>query len=123
MSLKRVGILLGKEFWQGPKNFIFILAIILPVVLSLVLSLIFGTLFSEKPKLGIVDEASSQLVIMVKELNSVVYREYSTVSEIKQAVESGAVDMGIVPSRWFRHLCYTRRGDRAYSLRMGREPG
>ena len=96
MSLKRVGILLGKEFWQGPKGFLFIWAIVLPVVLSLVLSLIFGTLFSEKPKLGIVDEDGSQLVTMLGELESVVYKEYGTVPEIKQAVESGIVDMGVV---------------------------
>ncbi len=96
MSLKRVGILLGKEFLQGPKGFLFIWVIILPVVLSFVLSLVFGTLFSEKPRLGIVDEDSSQLVTMIGELDSVVYREYSTVPEIKQAVESGTVDIGVV---------------------------
>jgi len=88
--------LLGKEFWQGPRGFIFIWAVVLPIVLSLVLTLIFGTLFSEKPKLGIVDEGSSKLVTMSKELDSVVYKEYGTVSEIKQAVESGVVDMGLV---------------------------
>ena len=96
MSLKRVGILLGKEFWQGPKNYIFVMAVVLPIVLSLVVSLVFGTLFSEKPKLGIIDEGSSQLVTLARELPSVVTKEYGTVSEIKQAVESGAVDIGIV---------------------------
>jgi len=96
MSLKRVGILLGKDFLQGPKNYIFVMAVVLPVVISLVISLVFGTLFSEKPKLGVMDEGSSQLVTMIRELPSVVTKEYGTVSEIKQAVESGAVDMGIV---------------------------
>jgi ABC-2 type transport system permease protein len=95
MSLRRVGILLVKEFFKGPKSFI-IWAIAPPLVVSLVVSLVFGTLFSEKPKLGIVDEGSSQLVTMSRELTSVVTDEYDTVSEIKQAVESGAVDMGIV---------------------------
>ena len=95
MSLRRVGILLVKEFFKGPRNFI-IWAIAAPLVISLVVSLVFGTLFSEKPKLGIVDEGSSQLVAMSRELTSVVTREYGTVPEIKQAVESGAVDMGIV---------------------------
>jgi len=96
VSLRRVGILLGKEFWQGPRGFIFIWAVVLPIVLSLVLTLIFGTLFSEKPKLGIVDEGSSKLVTMFKEVDSVVYKEYGTVSEIKHAVENGVVDMGLV---------------------------
>ncbi len=96
MSLQRVAILLGKELWYGPKNFIFIFAIVLPVVLSLVLSLALGTLFSEKPRLGIVDEDSSQLVTMFEELDSVDYEEYATISDIKQAVESGGLDMGLV---------------------------
>ena len=95
MSLRRVGILLVKEFFRGPRNFI-IWAIAAPLIISLVVSLVFGTLFSEKPKLGIVDEGSSQLVAMSRELTSVDTREYGTVPEIKQAVESGAVDMGVV---------------------------
>ena len=96
MSLKRVRILLGKEFLRGPKNYIFIFSVVAPIVISLFFSLIFGTLFSEKPKLGVVDEGSSQLVPMTQELDSLVTKEYATVSEMKQAVESGAVDIGIV---------------------------
>ena len=96
MSLKRVGILLGKELWQGPKNFIFVWVLVMPIIISLVVSLIFGTLFDEKPKLGVVDEGSSQLVAMTRQLTSVVTKEYDSISEIKQAVESGAVDIGMV---------------------------
>ena len=96
MSLKRVAVLLGKEFLQGPKNYIFVFAIVAPVIISLVFSLVFGTLFTDKPKLGIVDEGNSQLVTMSQELDSVITKEYSTVSGMKQAVQSGAVDMGIV---------------------------
>ncbi len=96
MSLKRVGILLGKELWQGPKNFIFVWALVMPIIISLVVSLIFGTLFSEKPKLGVVDEGGSQLVAMAEQLPSVITKEYGSVPEIKQAVEGGAVDVGMV---------------------------
>jgi len=96
MSLKRVGILLGKELWQGPKNFIFVWALVMPIIISLVVSLIFGTLFNEKPKLGVVDEGGSQLVAMAEQLPSVITKEYNNVSEIKQAVENGAVDVGMV---------------------------
>ena len=96
MNLKRVGILLGKELWQGPKNFIFVWALVMPIVISLAFSLVFDTLFTEKPKLGVVYEGSSQLVTMVEQLTSVITKEYGNVSEIKQAVESGAVDVGMV---------------------------
>ncbi len=96
MSLRNVGVLLGKELVQGPKGFIFIWALVLPVVLSFVLSLIFGTLFSETPELGIIDEGNSEITAMLGESDSVIYKEYDTLSELKQAVENGVVDMGIV---------------------------
>jgi len=96
MSLKRIGTLLGKEFIHGPKGYIFIMSIVMPLVISLLLSLLLGTLFTGMPKLGIVDEDSSQLVVIAKQLTSVTTKEYGTVSKIKQAVESGAVDVGIV---------------------------
>jgi ABC-2 type transport system permease protein len=96
MSLRRVSVLLGNEFIHGPKNLIFIMAIGAPILISLVLSLVFGTLFTEKPKLGIMDEGQSQLVTMIQELDSVITREYGSVSALKQATESGAVDMAIV---------------------------
>lgn len=96
MTLRRVGILLGKELVQGPKNFIFIWAVVAPIVISLIFSLVFGTLLTDKPKLGMVTEGSSQLITKIRELDSVDSKEYSSVSEIKQAVGSGAVDVGIV---------------------------
>jgi len=96
ISLKHVGILLGKEIWYGPKNFMFIWALVMPVLISLVVSLIFGTLFTGKPKLGVMDEGSSQLVTMTEQLTSITTKEYDSVAEVRQAVERGAVDMGIV---------------------------
>ena len=96
MSLKRVGILLGKEFLYGSKNYIFIFAIVAPIVISLMVTLIFGTFFTEKPKLGIVDNGSSQLVAMIQEHDSLITKEYGNISDITRAVETGAVDVGIV---------------------------
>ena len=96
MSLRCMGILLGKELWQGPKNFIFVWALVMPIIIWLAVSLIFGTLFDEKPKLGVVAEGDSQLVAMAEQLPSVITKEYGSVTEIKQAVEDGAVDVGIV---------------------------
>ena len=96
MNIKRVGVLLTKDLIQGPKSFIFILVVVAPVVMSLAVSLVFGTLFSETPKLGIVDEGNSQVVTKTKKLTSVVVSEYDTVGEMRGAVESGALDMGVV---------------------------
>jgi len=96
MSLRRVGILLSKEFRYGSKSFIFIIAIGMPLVLSLVLSLVFGNLFSEKPKLGVSDEGDSRITSLIMESDSIVGREYDSPEKLRKAVEDGALDMGIV---------------------------
>ncbi len=96
MSVRRVATLLRRELLQGPKSFILLWSVVLPVVMSLVLSLVFGTLFNDKPKLGIADEDSSGLVTLVQDSPSVITREYGSVSDLEQAVKTGAVDFGIV---------------------------
>jgi ABC-2 type transport system permease protein len=96
MSVRRVAILLRRELLQGPKSFIFLWSVVLPIVMSLVLSLVFGTLFNDKPRLGITDEDTSELVQMAKDSPSVVTREYGSVADLKQAVKTGAVDFGII---------------------------
>ncbi|MBN2098544.1 MAG: ABC transporter permease [Dehalococcoidia bacterium] len=96
MSVRRVGILLRRELFLGPKSFIFLWSVLLPIVLSLVLSLVFGTLFSDKPRLGITDQGDSKLVEMVQDSPSVTAREYGSVGDLEQAVRAGAVDFGIV---------------------------
>lgn len=96
MSIKRVGILFYREIVQGPRNFIFIWAIVAPVVVSLVVSLVFGSLFFEKPDLGIVDQGESQLVTMAIKLESVNVSEYDTVEGMLAAIQNGSLDMGVV---------------------------
>jgi len=96
MNIKRVWILLAKDLIQGPKNFIFIFVVVVPVVMSLAVSLVFGSLFSETPKLGIVDEGNSQVVTKTMELDSVIASRYDTLDKMRKAVESGNLDMGVV---------------------------
>ena len=96
MSLRRVGVLLDKEFRHGSKSFIFIIAIVMPLVLSLVLSLVFGSIFSEKPRLGVSDEGNSRITSLVIESDSLIGQEYDSPDQLRKAVEDGAVDMGIV---------------------------
>jgi ABC-2 type transport system permease protein len=111
MSIRRVGVLLGKELIWGPKNFLFVFALIVPVAVSLLVSLIFGTLFSQKPKLGIAAEGGSQIVALAGEVDSLVVREFVSAAELKSAVASGAVDMGISLPPGFDGL--VSRGERA----------
>jgi ABC-2 type transport system permease protein len=96
MSLRRVGILLRKELIRGPGNFLFIFAIIVPLVLSLVISLLFGTLFAGKPRLGFSDNGNSQLVVLAKEIESFIVKEYDSADALQEAAEIGAVDIGIM---------------------------
>lgn len=96
MSLRRITVLVGKELFQGPKNFIFVFVIVAPVAISLVVSLMFGTLFAEQPRLGIVDEGSSQLTTSARDTSAIAVREYRSIADLRQAIESGSEDMGIV---------------------------
>jgi ABC-2 type transport system permease protein len=96
VSFRRVGVLLSKEFLYGSRSYMFIFSIVGPIVISLVISLIFGTLFSETPKLGIIDEDGSRMVSLLQETDSVDSREYVSVSEMMHDVENGIIDMGIV---------------------------
>ena len=96
MNLKMTGILLGKELVSGPKNHIFIMAVVIPVVLSLVVTLVFGNLFSEKPELGIFDQGNSALTHSAGETGVISVRLFSTDSELRRAVETGVVHMGII---------------------------
>jgi len=96
MSAKRIGILLGMEILQGPKGYLFIMAIAAPIILSLVVSLVLGTLFNDTPRLGVVDKGDSQLIAIAGEHPSVITTEYQTDAELRQAVESGTVDIGMV---------------------------
>ncbi len=101
MSLRRVGVLLWKELTKGSRSFIFILALGVPVMISLLLALLFGTFFSDRAKLGIVDEGSSQIPARAAELEALIVREFDSESELREAVSRGAVDIGMVLPKGF----------------------
>jgi len=96
MNLKRTGILLRKEILHGNKGLFFIMAIVAPIGVSLVISLVFGTLFNETPRMGILDEGDSQVVDLAARYSSMITTEYATDTELREAVESGAVSLGFV---------------------------
>ena len=65
------------------------------------LLLLFGSLFSGKPKLGIFDQGNSQIVESLKNMESINLKEYSSEIELKDAVETGARDVGIILQKDF----------------------
>ncbi|HLA99524.1 MAG TPA: ABC transporter permease [Anaerolineales bacterium] len=96
MNPRRVGSLFWKELAHGSKTFMFIFALLVPIVVTLVVRLLLGTIFSGKPRLGITDLGESQVLALAREIDSLVTRQFSSDSELRLAVESGAVDMGLV---------------------------
>ncbi len=96
MSIRRIGVLLSKELIYNLKNYAFIFAIAGPLIFTLFVNLVFGSIFSGKPKLGIFDQGHSQIVESLKNMESINLKEYSSEIELKDAVETGARDVGII---------------------------
>lgn len=96
MSISRIFTLVKKEFLYGSKNFIFFMAVFMPLIISLVISLLVGTLFSGKPRLGIFDQGASQLTVKMSQPDFLVTRTYTSEKQLRDDVERGALDMGLV---------------------------
>lgn len=96
MNIRRIFTLVKKEFLYGSKNFIFFMAVFTPVILSLVISLLVGTLFSGKPRLGILDQGTSQLSVKMNQPDFLVTRTYASEALLRDDVERGALDMGLI---------------------------
>lgn len=104
MSIRRIAVLLKKEFKYGSRSYFFIFAIVAPIVFTLFVNLIFGSLFAGKPKLGILDHGDSRIVDSLRNMESIDLEEYESETELKAAVESGARDVGIVLQENFDSL-------------------
>lgn len=96
MNFRRVFVLLSKEIRHTSKNFILVFAVVIPIVLTLLVTLLFGSLFSGKPKLGINDQGDSKLAAMLVDTDALLSKEYRSESDLQVAVESGAIDFGLV---------------------------
>ncbi|MFC1993706.1 ABC transporter permease [Chloroflexota bacterium] len=99
MSLKRIGVLVLKDLLHGSRSFLIIFVIIVPLLMWLISTLIFGG--TSTPRLGIVDEGDSQLPAMALNYDSIELKEYTVASDLKQAVEDGNLDGGIILSAGF----------------------
>lgn len=96
MSIRRIGVLLSKELRQGASNFFFIYAIAAPLIISLVITLVFGDLFSQTPRLGLVDEGDSELTALLEEEASIQTTVYASKAALREAVARGNEEVGLV---------------------------
>ena len=95
MSIRRIAVLLSKEFKYSTKSYFFIFAVVAPFILTLLVNLVFSSLFFGKPKLGVYTANTSQLVESLKDVDSIHFKEYASEIELKNAVASGACDVGL----------------------------
>ncbi len=101
MSLTRIWSLIHKEFSLGPRNPIFLFVILVPFVFTLVIQFAFGSLFEPRPRVGIVDESSSELTAAFEEIEGVELTMLADVDELKTLVENNDLDAGLVIAAGF----------------------
>jgi ABC-2 type transport system permease protein len=96
MKFKNIWTLVKNEVIHSPKDVILIMAIVLPVLLTLFLNLAFGNIFSQRAKLGIIDQGRSGLVSALQREPSIVLKVYATESQLKTAAARGSIDIGFI---------------------------
>ena len=96
MSARRIWTLIKADVLHGPKDAILVMSIVMPILLALFINLAFGNIFTDRAKLGIYDSDSSSVVEILKQDQSISVKTYSSEAELRQATNSGAVDMGLV---------------------------
>lgn len=94
--LSRIVALLVKDFKFESRSFMFIWALAMPLILSLTLGLLFGSIFSDKPRLGIVDTGNSQVGAAVRALDHLVVQSYPSEADLLEVMQTGGVEIGLV---------------------------
>lgn len=99
MNLRRITAMIWKDITGGAGRTFFIMAIVVPIIMTLLVDLIFGKLFVEKPTLAVIDKGNSQVVRDLKKEKSIIVKDTEDVKneeEMKEKVESGAIDGGLI---------------------------
>ncbi len=96
MNPRLVGVILGKDVVRGPKNFLFIWAVLAPLLISFVFSFAVGSFLSDEPTLGVMAEGGARLPERIEKLEGVKVKDYTSLEDLKSSVERGSLDMGVV---------------------------
>lgn len=96
MSLTRTFKVLRKDFALGPRSPFFLYAILLPGIMTLVIQVAFGSLFDPQPRMGIVDEGSSEITAAVEEMEGIELTIYEDAEVLMADVEQNDLDAGLV---------------------------
>ncbi|MDV2989648.1 MAG: ABC transporter permease [Dehalogenimonas sp.] len=96
MKINRVVTLVKNEVLHGPKDFMLALAVVFPILAALFINLAFGNIFTDRAKLGILDQGSSQIVIILEGSDALSVTAFDSEAALRSAAADGSVDMGIV---------------------------
>jgi ABC-2 type transport system permease protein len=96
MGIRKLATLVGKELLHGPRGFILVMVIAAPLLITLVINLALGNLFSGIPQLAVYSEGDTQFVNILEKYPQIEIRLYPSMDSLKDAVNRGAADMGIV---------------------------
>ena len=96
MNMRLVAVILGKDLIRGPKNFLFIWAILAPLLISMVFSFAMGGFLSDKPSLGVLVEGSARMADYLEYSEGINLKEYTSLESLQRSVERGSLDMGVV---------------------------
>jgi ABC-2 type transport system permease protein len=96
MSLGRTLKVLRKDFALGPRSPFFLYAIFLPAIMTLIFQVAFGSLFDPQPRMGIVDDGSSEITAAVVEMEGIELTMYDDEEVLKTDVENNDLDAGLI---------------------------
>jgi len=96
MNIRIALRVLMKDLRLGPRSPILLWAIIFPVVGTLLVQVVFGSLFAPQPRLGIVDEGSSQVAVAMAEVDGLELTFAETEEGLRQLVRDHDLDAGLV---------------------------
>jgi ABC-2 type transport system permease protein len=96
MNLHIAWQVLKKDLRLGPRSPILLWAIVFPVVGTFVIQIVFGSLFAPQPRLGIVDEAGSQVAVEMAAVEGIQTSLLETEDALVQQVEDNHLDAGLV---------------------------
>lgn len=96
MNLRHAWSVFGREVKLSPRSPLVFFAIAMPLIMTFLISSVFGSLFDAGPRLGIVDQGSSEVTPAALELEGVDTVIVPDVPTLKESVELHDLDAGLV---------------------------
>ncbi len=95
MKLSRVGILVKNEVLHGPKDVMLVISVVMPIMIALFVNLAFGNIFTDRARVGVYDQGSSQVVGLLESAESLTVKTYDSEAALRADAADGSIDMGI----------------------------